>query len=136
MYLKRLFLAVIITLAGSIGVSQAQNPIDDAINGCEKELKSYCSMVKPGGGRLVSCIKAHEDKLSSKCVYALSRADFRLQSLALFLNYITFQCKDDAVKNCADVKLGDNRVLSCLAKNKSKLATNCVTALKDIGEIQ
>lgn len=136
MRLQSMLVVTVFVSILSMGTANSQNPIDDAINGCAAELKAHCSTVKPGNGRLVACIKAHEDKVSSKCVFALNRADFRLNTLELFLNYVAFQCKDDAVKNCSGIKLGDRRVLKCLAKNQSKLKGNCVTALKDIGEIQ
>jgi len=136
MHLNNMIVATIVVCISSIGTAEAQSPIDEAINGCATELKTHCSTVKPGGGRLVACMKAHEDKASSKCKFAANRAAFRLKSIALQLNYIIFQCKDDAVKNCAGVKMGEGRALKCLAKNQSKLGANCVTALKDIGEIQ
>jgi hypothetical protein len=98
-----------------IGATHAQNPVDEALKGCSTEIKSYCSSVTPGGGRLVSCAKAHEDKLSSECIYAINRAGYWLDFLARTLTYVASQCAADALKYCPDVKLGEERVLNCLS---------------------
>ena len=129
-------LAITAILAAFVpaGIAQAKDPVQDALRGCAKELKTHCSTVKPGGGRLVACMKAHEDKLSNQCIYALNRANYRLQSFALALKYVVLQCKADAVKYCPNVELGEGRVLDCLAKNKGKIGKDCDTALKDVGQ--
>ena len=72
-----ILLAAMTLLYLPYGLASAQGPVQEALEGCSKELKTYCSAVTPGGGRLVSCAKAHEDKLSSECVHAIIRADRR-----------------------------------------------------------
>ena len=116
-----------------LGATNAQNPVEEALKGCSKEIKAYCSSVTPGGGRLVSCAKAHEDKLSSECIYATNRAGYWVNVLARTLTYVASQCKADALKYCPDVKLGEKRVLNCLGENKANLNKYCGLALKDIG---
>jgi hypothetical protein len=116
-----------------LGAANAQNPIEEALMGCSKEINAYCSSVTPGGGRLVSCARAHEDKLSSECVYSLNRAGFWLESLARTLTYVASQCASDALKFCPDVQLGEERVLNCLSENKASLNKYCGLALGDIG---
>ena len=34
---------------------------------CKTDLKAYCSQVNPGNGRIISCLYAHEDRLSESC---------------------------------------------------------------------
>ncbi len=116
-----------------LGVANAQNPVEEALMGCSKEIKAYCSSVTPGGGRLVSCAKAHEDKLSSECIYSLNRAGYWLETLARTLTYVVSQCVADALKFCPDVELGEERVLNCLSANKASLNKYCSLALSDIG---
>ena len=115
------------------GIANAQGPVVEALKGCSKEIKTYCSSVTPGGGRLVSCAKAHEDKLSSECIYAINRARYWVQYLSRIVSYVATQCKADALKYCPDVKLGEKRVLNCLTANKAKLNKYCGLALRDIG---
>ena len=129
-------MTAMVALLAASSFAQAQDPIQDALTGCAKELKGFCSTVNPGKGRLVACIKAHGDKLSNQCFSALNRADFRLSTSALALRYIALQCKPDALKYCPNVEIGEGRVLDCLAENKSKLGKDCNIALKDVGKIQ
>ena len=118
----------------SPGLASAQNPVQDALEGCSNELQSYCSNVTPGGGRLVSCAKAHVDKLSPECISAINRAGYWVQFLASTLQYVVTQCAADALKFCPDVELGEERVLNCLASNRAELSKYCGLALQDIGK--
>ncbi len=129
-----ILLAAMVLLGLSNGLASAQDPIQEALEGCSSELKTYCSAVTPGGGRLVSCAKAHEDKLSSECISAINRAGYWVQFLASTLQYVATQCQADALKFCPDVKLGEERVLNCLAENKAELSKYCGLALGDIGK--
>ncbi len=131
---RSLAIAAALATFASVGAAQAKDPVQDALAGCAKELKAHCSTVKPGRGRLVSCMKAHEDKLSNQCIYALNRANYYLQALAMNIKYVVLQCRSDAVKLCPDVEIGEGRVLDCLAKNKAKVGKACDVALKDVGQ--
>jgi len=131
--LARFALAAFIAASLLAGVALAQNPVQDALKGCDKEIKEFCSKVTPGQNRLVACAKAHVDKLSKECIGSINRADYQLQSFGLVLGYVAMQCKDDAAKLCPDVKLGEGRVLDCLSKNKAKLSKFCGMALSDVG---
>ena len=112
----------------------AQNPIQDALNACSKELKTYCSQVKPGNKRLVSCMKAHEDKLSDGCIYGLNRAAYFLKRVAIAVPYVFQQCRADAATLCPGVKVGDGRIIRCLKKNESKVGNSCKTAIFDVSQ--
>jgi hypothetical protein len=37
------------------------------VNECREDLKTYCAHIKPGEGRLLTCIEKQEDKISSRC---------------------------------------------------------------------
>jgi len=39
--------------------------------GCAADVQKYCATVTPGEGRLFFCIRAHEDKISTKCDYVV-----------------------------------------------------------------
>ena len=129
-----IMLSALVLFGMPLGAANAQNPVEEALKGCSKEIKAYCSSVTPGGGRLVSCVKAHEDKLSSECIYAINRAGYWLGFLARTFTYVASQCEADALKYCPDVKLGEERVLNCLRSNKANLNKYCGLALRDIGK--
>ncbi len=116
-----------------LGPANAQQPVVDALKGCSKEINEYCSSVTPGDGRLVLCAKAHEDKLSSECIYAVNRAGYWVNVLVRTLTYVASQCEADALKFCPNVQLGEQRVLNCLRENKANLNKYCGLALQDIG---
>jgi hypothetical protein len=40
-------------------------------NECRDDLKTFCSDIKPGGGRLIDCIGKNKDKISSRCKQAI-----------------------------------------------------------------
>ena len=131
-------LSALVLISMTLGAANAQNLnaqnlVVDALKGCSKEIETYCSSVTPGGGRLVSCARAHEDKLSSECVYSLNRAGYWLETLARVLSYVVSQCVADALKFCPNVELGEQRVLNCLGENKASLNKYCSLALSDIG---
>ena len=39
---------------------------------CAADYHAYCSDVRPGGGRIVGCLKQNADKLSQSCQQALA----------------------------------------------------------------
>ncbi len=130
-----MFLSALLLFCVPLAATNAQNPVEEALKGCSKEIKAYCSSVTPGDGRLVSCARAHEDKLSSECIYAINRAGYWLDFLAQTLTYVASQCEADALKFCPNVKLGEERVINCLRSNKAKLNKYCGLALSDIGKL-
>ena len=132
--LAAITLSALVLFGVPLCAANAENPIEEALKGCSKEIEAYCSSVTPGGGRLVSCAKAHEDKLSSECIYSINRAGYWVDMLGRALTYVASQCGADAQKYCPDVKLGEERVLNCLRKNKANLNKYCGLALRDIGK--
>jgi hypothetical protein len=138
-----IFLAVccIVALVGGQVFAQAKGPveemaqglIDSVKSGCDKEIKAYCNDVKPGEGRVLACLYAHEDKLSGKCEYALYDAAAQLERAVQALTYVANECGEDLKANCAGIKPGEGRILQCLDKNDAKVSKRCKQALKDIG---
>lgn len=48
-----------------------------AIGECSDDLKSYCSHIKPGEGRLLECLNSNEQKISNRCNYALKETGLK-----------------------------------------------------------
>ena len=48
-----------------------------AISECRDDLKSYCSDVKPGEGRVLDCLNRNEGKVSSRCNKALKDVGYK-----------------------------------------------------------
>jgi hypothetical protein len=126
-------LAVVAMFFVSVASSwAADNVIDTVANGCEKELTTYCKDVTPGEGRVLACLFAFSDKLTGQCEYALYDAAVQLERFVAALSYVANECDADLDKFCADVAVGEGRLLNCLDENASKISERCTQALKDV----
>jgi hypothetical protein len=131
-------ITTVITVAGALALlapaaGAQQNPIDTVVQGCKKELETYCKTVTPGEGRVLACLYAYEDKLSGRCEYALYDASAQLEHAIAALTYVANECRADLEKHCAKVEVGEGRLLSCLEKHQPNISARCSTALKDVG---
>ena len=112
----------------------AGDPLTENVkNGCKAELSTYCKDVTPGDGRILACLYAHSDKLSAKCEYALFDAAAQLERAITALAFAAYECEDDLEKYCADVPVGEGRLLDCITKNKKKVSKRCLDALTGTG---
>ncbi len=123
--------AVLLSLSGNLF---AQGIIETVEKGCAAEIDKFCSQVSPGEGRLLACFYAHEDKLSGQCQYALYTASAKLDQAVSALDYVASQCRDDLIKHCADVQVGEGRVIECLKANQDSVSADCKQAFNDVFE--
>ena len=79
------------------------------------------------------CLHAFEDKLSSRCDYALYDAATRLERAVTALAHGAIECKANIEKHCGSVKAGEGRILDFLQKHEAELSKRCKQAKKDIG---
>ena len=47
----------------------------------------------------------------------MADGSLQLDRLALAIKYVFVECKTDADRHCADIKVGDGRIAECLKKN-------------------
>ena len=126
-------LAVVAMFFVSISSAWAvDNVIETVAKGCETELTRYCKDVTPGEGRVLACLYAHSDKLTGQCEYALYDAAVQLERFVAALSYVANECDADLEKFCANIEVGEGRVLKCLDENSSKISARCTQALKDV----
>jgi len=123
--------AVLLSLSGNLF---AQGIIETVEKGCAAEIEKFCSQVSPGEGRLLACFYAHEDKLSGQCQYALYTASAKLDQAISALDDVASQCRDDLMKHCANVQVGEGRVIECLKANQDSVSTDCKQAVNDVFE--
>ena len=124
-------IAVLLSLSGTVS---AQGIVETVEQGCATEITTYCSQVSPGEGRLLACFYAHEDKLSGQCQYALYSASAQLDQAVSALDYLATQCRDDILKLCGGVQVGEGRVLDCLKSNSASVSAACNQAVGDVTE--
>ena len=134
--MKRIILGLFcisILMQFPVNAGAIESLIQSVATGCEKELKSYCSKVTPGEGRVLACLYAHNDKISGKCEYALYDASAQLERFVGALSYVVKECEDDLRKYCGSVRAGQGRLAECLlVKNKDKISDRCNEAIKDV----
>jgi len=131
--MKSLFFAIV-GGASALGATTAfavEDIVESARVSCQKDIDTYCKDVTRGEGRILQCLSSHQDKISGRCSYALDDASIQLERVALAIKYVAAECKDDLMKHCGDIPVGDGRVAQCLKKNNATLAANCKQALKD-----
>jgi hypothetical protein len=102
------------------------------IAACGADVKTYCGNVTPGEGRIVLCMMAHEDKISTKCDYALYEASRNLDRALSRIETIADACWDDVAKMCGNVPEGGGRIAGCLMQNKSKASRRCQATLAKV----
>ena len=134
MKLKKAILTTVALLMSMSGQLYAQGIVETVETGCATEISTFCSQVSPGEGRLLACFYAHEDKLSGQCQYALYSAAAQLDQAVSALNYVATECNDDLMKHCAEVQIGEGRVIECLRANKDTVSAACMTAVNEVFE--
>jgi Cysteine rich repeat len=116
------------------GRARADDTLVDSLKkACNKELTTFCKGVVPGEGRVLACLYAFESKVSDKCAYAVYDAADQLEAAITALKFAATQCKDDLLKYCGNVKVGQGRGLACLNKNAKNVSQACNDALKATG---
>ena len=131
MKFKITILLAVSALVSFAGHASAQDIVSDVQKGCGVEIEKYCSQVTMGEGRLLACFYAHEDKLSGQCEYTLYKASAQLEQAVSALNYVASQCEDDILSHCAEVQLGEDRILSCLKSKADTVSDECMAAVAE-----
>ncbi len=125
---------VVVLLLLTSGWAQADESLVEGLKkACNKELTTFCKGVQPGEGRILACLYAFQDRVSGKCEYAIYDAAAQLEQAAMALKFAAAECKDDLLKYCGNVPVGNGRVKACLDKNEKSLSEKCKDALKQTG---
>lgn len=125
-------LALVALLGG--GNLAAQDLVTTIEMGCKAEIEAYCKNVTLGEGRMLACFYAHEDKLSGQCQFALYDASAQLERAVSALNYVAGQCDDDIMTHCANVQMGEGKIVDCLRSNSEVVSGACTQAINDVFE--
>ncbi|WP_428525691.1 cysteine rich repeat-containing protein [Roseibium sp.] len=95
------------------------------LEACESEIVEFCSTVEPGNGRVLSCLYAHETKISTECGVAFEDIADVIDGLFFTIGSTLAICAPDLEKHCSDTKFGQGRLLSCLAEVQADLEPAC-----------
>ena len=59
-------------------ISDAKVKIQDFTQACNGDMTKFCTSTKPGGGRILQCLKQHEAELTPQCKEKLAQPKGRL----------------------------------------------------------
>ena len=143
------FLAKIVLIPVSVTISSIANAQSDLMNAilerlaagiqkleasCGEDIKKYCTTVTPGDGRILYCMQAHEDKISTACAFDLNEVASHAQTTADHFREAVNACQGDIDKFCANTQPGQGRIAACLAANRTSVSKNCVGAVQKLQE--
>jgi hypothetical protein len=114
-------LVTLIMFLGVVSTAQSQEP--GRKGPCKGDIEKFCKDVKQGQGRIIKCLKGHENELSPICRNDLDAAREKEQEFVK-------NCKPDAERICKDVRPGNGRIIRCLRQHEAQLSPNCQTYFK------
>ncbi len=96
---------------------------------CGEDAKSYCDNVTRTQGKLLLCMMAHEDKISTKCDFALYSASRNLDQKLNQVAEVADACWSDIETHCANPPEGPRQVRQCLTDKAASLSFECRIAV-------
>jgi hypothetical protein len=94
---------------------------------CADDIEKYCKEIKPGGGRILNCLKAHENELSVSC-------RGKIGELQGFIKECEQACAGDIAQFCKEIQPGGGRIIKCLKERDKELSPSCSAKLEMIGK--
>jgi hypothetical protein len=89
-----------------------------AQDACKADAEKLCKGIVPGAGRIVACLKSHENELSPACKEKLAAEEARFEQ-------VKEACQPDAEKFCKAIAPGGGRIAACLKAHESDLSPAC-----------
>jgi hypothetical protein len=119
-------------MALCFGLSPSAANSQSVFEACDSDIAAFCSKVTPGNGRIMSCLYAHEDKITETCDAAVGEIADIIDTLFAGLRYTMQQCKADIAAHCTDVAYGEGRIISCLHEKKSSISDGCRETVENV----
>jgi len=111
-------LTCLVVLPVLLNVSAVRAEDRDKPGACRADVEKLCKGVRPGGGRIASCLKQHESELSPGCREAIAEAKEKVREFAE-------ACKPDVETLCKGVQPGHGRIARCLKQHEAELSAEC-----------
>ena len=91
--------------------------------GCKGDVEKFCKDVKPGGGRIIKCLKEHESELSETC----KKKEGEMKE---HMKEAHEACKGDIEKLCKGIHPGEGRIVKCLKEHEAEVSAACKATKK------
>lgn len=111
---------------------KARQLVEGVRDACSNDMRSYCSQVSPGDGRLVACFFAHQDKISVGCETALLEASDKIEWVVDEVRSAVASCAVDIRKHCGGMTPGEGRIFQCLRDNQGDLGRGCTQVVNRV----
>lgn len=70
---QRAFLLALAVAGGTMFATAGQAQQQEIVKYCRPDIERLCANLKPGGGRLLKCLKSHPKEISVGCGQALQK---------------------------------------------------------------
>ncbi len=94
---------------------------------CAKDVERLCPGVQPGEGRIVQCMKAHQNEVSPECKTDMQAKEERFK-------HAKEACQGDVDQFCKGVDPGEGRIMHCLKEHESQISAKCRSAFPHDGK--
>lgn len=113
-------------------IAKAEKVLGTVKAACGADIKSFCSTVTPGEGRLLLCMMAHEDKISDQCFTTLLDVGDSIDLTISSIGRAADVCAPEIQSLCGSTMPGQGRIAQCLKDNKAKLSAPCSAELASV----
>ena len=97
----------------------------EILSDCRSDIGNFCSDISPENSRILSCLYAHQDKITLICNDSLAVVKNSLDFIFDALEETFTNCGNEIAEFCSGKKFVYGRILSCLAENQSSLSGSC-----------
>ncbi|HET8732580.1 MAG TPA: cysteine rich repeat-containing protein [Anaeromyxobacteraceae bacterium] len=93
-----------------------------AVDPCVDDVKRLCSEVRPGGGRIMACLRTQASALGDACREKVDREEERARQV---IRDFGQACRADVDRVCGSTPAGGGRVIACLGRRIPELSRPC-----------
>lgn len=103
---------------------------DEGAKPCKADVEKFCKDVKPGEGRIIDCLKAHEAELSADCkakdmAFKGKGKEAGKKGEDRRMGPMGEACKADFEKFCKDAKGGPGEKMNCMKEHEKDFSEGC-----------
>jgi hypothetical protein len=107
---------LVILLGTALSAMADEKLMARAVESCGSDITAYCPHVKMGQGRILACLLANDDKISTECGMALNEVTLNIEEVRAQGKEIVEACEADRETFCPTEYWAEGGVVRCLLK--------------------